>query len=409
MSGTLNESFCILNKVLREGAYVNLALNEDAVGAMARRIVLGVLERYYKLNYMISRLVPKAPKAVVRIVLMQGIYCLTETEMPRYAVVDESVKLTGAIGKKELKGLVNAVLQRVADGERPLPDKQDPAYEEVELNAPRWLIQMLKKEYPKAYKRILKGDETHLEHIRLRRGEDAKLWENAPGVIARTATGFFVRPDEGIRTAFSEGRLTYQSLTSTYAVLAAGAVEGKRVLDLCAAPGGKSVFYAERGAVVTASEKYPHRADLIRAYAGRMGVRLSAITLSDATVLRPDFVGQFDIVAVDAPCSGLGVLAKRQDAVLRKKPEDIDELGLLQSKILAVAAQYVKAGGILLYTTCTVTAKENGEQIAAFLAAHKEFALDKIPLPYDNEGELQFLPDGKGLDGFYIARMKRFG
>ena len=394
MSGTLNESFCILNKVLREGAYVNLALNEDAVGAMARRIVLGVLERYYKLNYMISRLVPKAPKAVVRIVLMQGIYCLTETEMPRYAVVDESVKLTGAIGKKELKGLVNAVLQRVADGERPLPDKQDPAYEEVELNAPRWLIQMLKKEYPKAYKRILKGDETHLEHIRLCRGEDAKRWENAPGVIARTATGFFVRPDEEIRTAFSEGRLTYQSLTSTYAVLAAGAVEGMRVLDLCAAPGGKTTDAAASlravfgdGFLLVSNEVIRQRATVLAGNVALWGDPSVVVSSSDPAVVGA-LEGYFDVVLADVPCSGEGMFRKDADAVAQWSAENVEHCAARQRRILADVWPALAENGILVYSTCTFNRYENDMNV--------RWAADNLGADIVDIGSLAggALPDG---------------
>ena len=146
--------------------------------------------------------------------------------------------------------------------------------------------------------------------------------------------------------------------------------------------------------------------ELIKKYAKRMGVTLNAI-VADATIKKKTFVNAFDVVLADVPCSGLGVLAKRRDIIFNREEKDIEELVKLQEKILENASSYVKKDGVLVYSTCTVLKKENQDVIARFLQKHSEFKKEKIELGFENDGEIQFLPDGKGLDGFYIVRLRK--
>jgi 16S rRNA (cytosine967-C5)-methyltransferase len=222
----------------------------------------------------------------------------------------------------------------------------------------------------------------------------------------KTLTGYYVKVTPEIKKSYNEGKLTFQSYTSTLAVLAMGEVAGRKVLDLCAAPGGKSLFLAERGATVTACEIHPHRAELIKAYAKRMKVGLD-VKVCDGINPPKEFWGAYDAALVDAPCSGLGVLGKKKDIALNRKGGDIKELAEIQNKLLSAAAKCVKAGGVLVYSTCTILKEENGLVVKRFLDENKDFEPEEIPLPYNNKGELQFLPDGKGTDGFYIARMRK--
>ena len=405
----VEKSYDVLNSVINDGAYVNIAINsiqDDSDKATVTRIVYGVLEKFYELNYAINSLVQKPPKGATKIALLQGAYCLRYMKIPNYAVVNESVNLVGKVVGKSEKNFVNAVLNRIAKGEYNLPIEKSQDAQEVKYNAPIWLIKLIKKDYPKAYGRILASTTREEEHIRLNVNLSQEEFEKKVGFVEKTKTGYFVKNTDAIKSLYLRGALTYQALSSSYAVKALGDVKGKMMLDVCAAPGGKSVYAAELGAKVTSCDIHPHRVELIKKYAKRMGVTLNAI-VADATIKKKTFVNAFDVVLADVPCSGLGVLAKRRDIIFNREEKDIDELVKLQEKILENASSYVKKDGVLVYSTCTVLKKENPDVIARFLQKHSEFKKEKIELGFENDGEIQFLPDGKGLDGFYIVRLRK--
>lgn len=402
----LKTTYEVLSSVIRGGAYANLALNdmkEESERAFVTRLVYGVLEHYFELDAVISALSDKRPKPEIRVLLLQGLYCLKYTDMPAYAVVNETVELCKASKFPAAAGFVNSVLNRAAKGEYTLPAKGKKA-DEIRYNLPYRMIELIKKEYPRAFGRILEAPPREEEHIRF--AIDAEKETAQCAVCEKTLTGYYVQNTSEIKSLYAQGKITYQSFTSTLAVLALGEVRGKKVLDLCAAPGGKSVFLAERGAEVTACDIYPHRVKLIDDYAKRMRVDIKSVA-HDGTKPKDDWIGAFDAVLVDAPCSGLGALGRRRDIILHRKPEDIYELVKLQKSLLSAAALCVKPQGSLVYSTCTILKEENAAVVADFLANNSSFILDPIPLPYNNKGELQFLPDGKGMEGFYIARMKK--
>lgn len=394
-----------LGEILNGGAYPSLALKKiaDEERAKAAVAVYGVLENYFRLKYILKSIYDRKPKDEVMTVLFVGAYALEYMKIPAYAVVNECVEVTKkTVGFGE-SGFVNAVLKKVSRKEYRLPATGDKALE-CSFNLPIWMIKTVKKQYPKAYKKMLSKDRAL--HIRLKTGVDESVL-NGVKIIKKSPVGFFAEPSAELSRLFDEGKITYQGKNSIYAVLALGDVKGKKVLDCCAAPGGKSVLLAERGAEVVAEELYPHRAELIKEYADRMGVKLT-VNQADATVFKRDYEGRFDAVLCDAPCSGLGVLAKTKDAFLRKSPKDIIALKAVQTAILDNVAAYVKKGGKLVYSTCTVLREENGEVISSFLKKHKEFALSPIEnLPYGESGEVQFIKTDKFSDGFYIACMVR--
>ena len=164
-------------------------------------------------------------------------------------------------------------------------------------------------------------------------------------------------------------------------------------------------------AEIVACDIHPHRTDLIEKYAARMGVKNIKVFLNDATVFNREFEDAFDCVLCDAPCSGFGVLSSKPDIKLFRKESDVEELAALQSKILGVAARYVKRGGSLVYSTCTVFKRENDDVVNDFLLENKNFAAEKIDLPVDTacgrEKFARFFPFRDGFDGFFIARLKR--
>ena len=203
-------------------------------------------------------------------------------------------------------------------------------------------------------------------------------------------------------------------------MLAAEAVQvkkGMKVLDACAAPGGKSAYLCEQMALtgrVFSWELHEKRALLLEGVKRRLGLDNMRITVRDASAYREDFEQTLDAVLLDAPCSGLGVLSQKPDIKLRLKPEDLPAIVQTQHKLLDTVCRYVRRGGTLVYSTCSILPEENALQIQRFLSEHPEYEL--IPLPETFPEELRRLqkPDGlqllgcrDGVEGFFIARMKR--
>ena len=192
---------------------------------------------------------------------------------------------------------------------------------------------------------------------------------------------------------------------------ALGDMRAKRVLDACAAPGGKTAYVwslCEGDVAVTAWELHQHRKDIMDQTLERLHV--AAVTkVQDASVYDPAYAQAFDAVLVDAPCSGLGMLFRKPDIRYKKNGEDVEALAALQGGILHACSRYVRPQGILLYATCTISQMENEEQVLSFLKAHPDFSLEAMPLPIENDGMLQLYPSVHGTDGFFMARLKKCG
>lgn len=394
-------------KIYRDKAFANIALQEAYSHPQKNtivKIVNGVLEHHFLLQYYINKVTTKQPHQAIRILLAQGIYCIKILQMKSSPVLRLALEVAQDTGKDKLGDFIIYVLNKVQE-DIPLP-KSKHLLEQIQLNAPIWLISQIKQDYPKAYKRILQAKADGTIHLRLKNEKDAADFEKANPMAERTACGYFTKITDNVKSYLKKGRAFAQSLTSGYAVLACGNVQGRKVLDMCAAPGGKSVYLAQRGAFVTACDIYGHKLELIKKYASKAEVDITT-ALQDGTIHNSLYVDAFDCVLVDAPCSGTGVMAKRQDIRFSKQPQDIASLVSIQEKLLVNAANYVKGGGYLVYSTCSILKVEGEQLIADFLAKNTNFVLKTIEgLPYNNQGMLQFLPDGK-LDGFFIARIQK--
>ena len=213
--------------------------------------------------------------------------------------------------------------------------------------------------------------------------------------------------------SFREGLYYVQDPASKLSVFCGELKPGMEVLDCCAAPGGKSfaaaMAMAGKGSILSC-DVHPHKITLIENGAARLGISNLSAQLQDASAFVPDWEGAFDAVIVDAPCSGLGIIRKKPDIRYRdlKQTEDLPEL---QKKILWNQAGYVKKGGLLLYSTCTLLSRENEQVVQAFLESHPDFFLEALPLPEEfpkNEtGMLTLIPGQHDTDGFFISRMRR--
>lgn len=417
--GYTETAYKILNRIYSEGAYSTLELHKELENseeaAIVTRIVLGVLDKDTELEYIVRSVCKKPPKQQVKTILKQGIYCLKYMDsLPDYAVVNNHVELAKKCGLSAYGGFLNATLKNVGRGEFSLPDKKDKSlYLSVKYSKPVWLVEKLFADYgEKDAMKVVAAKPHKYTHVRL---NGRKTDKNAFDCYAKKhnleytespAGGFYVKDCREIKRLFSDGRLTYQSETSMLAALALAPENDSMILDLCSAPGGKSVFLSElapKGAVL-ACDLHAHRVELVKAYASRMGAGNVQTVKLDAERFHKNFEARFDRVLCDVPCSGLGVVAKQPDILLNKKPEDIAALAQIQKHILDNAAKYLKKGGVLVYSTCTVTKEENDDVVCEFLSNHKNFRLDKMPLPYENDGMLQFFPTDRA-DGFFIARM----
>ena len=213
------------------------------------------------------------------------------------------------------------------------------------------------------------------------------------------------------QAAFQEGWFLVQDAAAKAAVLAAGPKPGQRVLDVCAAPGGKTFSAAmameDRGEIISC-DIHPHKLALIEKGAERLGLACVRTELADGRENRAAWNESFDLVLCDVPCSGLGIIRKKPD-IRYKDSEKLAGLPRVQRAILDNACRYVRPGGVLLYATCTILPEENSRVTAAFLAAHPDFHQEPFRLPggEETDGSLTLWPQRHGTDGFYICKMRR--
>lgn len=410
LSNPLYDPFQILMKVYSDGAHVKEAISDTYIEELNRsrtvKIVYGVLEKDGYLSFCIRRYAEKAPKLAVRTLLKISLYMLLFMDKKRYVVTDCAVELCKKLGKGGVSGFVNAFLRKFdkAAVDAALPQGEEG--EAIALSYPLYAYKKLKKEYGQRAVSIASATSSGL-CVRFEKNADRYA------EAERMATPFeniyiyprFVRDD-----GFSRGEYTFQSVGS---VAICNVVEShEKMLDACAAPGGKSVLLAKRCREVTAFELHAHRVELIRAYKERMGRENVFEEQRDSSVFEKKYEEIFDGVLCDVPCSGFGTVTENPDIKLFRKEEDFSSLRAAQKSILETCARYVKKGGALYYSTCSVFEEENDEIVGEFLKAHPEFFMEEAdsPLPYTRKKYgLQFLPDEAYGAGFYVCKMRKKG
>lgn len=409
-------------KVLREidenGAYLNIALEKaldeasmDARdSALCSNIVMGSVKNRGYIDHVISRISSvKMKKLSVWIlnILRMGIYCIKFTDkIPVSATVDECVKLSRRYGHASSAGYVNAVLRKAASSTEDFTKGlKGNELLSVKYSMPLWIVEKWQKEQSDFENLIRAMNEEPPVYCRLnsKAVPDSFVPTNiSPYTLLYTCGGGVVHSE-----AYKKGLVNVQDGASQLAVLALQVKKGSSVLDLCAAPGGKSVFAAYLGASVTACDLYEHKIKLIENNAARLGVRVDA-AVNDACVFNPDFENKFDGVIVDAPCSGLGIIRRKPDIKWRKAPSDGLELAMLQQSILTNASRYVKRGGRLIYSTCTISKGENEGIARWFSKKFPEFSPSPLGVgPNPKSCLVQLRPDLHATDGFFIAAFER--
>jgi 16S rRNA (cytosine967-C5)-methyltransferase len=441
----------VLRRVEEQGAYSGLALHGMLTEAelsrpdtaLATELVYGTIQRLNTIDHVLSVKVKGWPRKVepwVRCLLRMSYYQLRWLErVPAHAAVDEAVRIAKKRGHAGIAGLVNGVLRGLLrEGVAPALPAGLTAAERISLmhSHPQWLVERwiavygeqttesmceANNEPPHSSVRVnrLRTTREKLLADMLEAGLDAALSPlSADAVVASKAGSLADTP------WYREGLLTVQDESSMLVAAAADPRPGMTVLDCCAAPGGKSTHLAEimhnRGRVI-ANDLHPHKHSLIDRQKERLGLDIVETTISDALAL-PDLLppDSMDVVLLDAPCSGFGVIRRKPEIKWNKTEQDIAGLSELQGKLLRSAAALVKPGGSLVYSTCTIAPEENEQSIRGFLAEFPAFSLDPEwpaevlrPLRERNivtdsfSGMVQLLPHHFGSDGFFIARMRR--
>lgn len=420
----IDSAYKILSKVYQDGTYSNMAFLGERVSDMSTRLVYGTLEENVKIDYILSQLIEKKPQKSVLTLLKIGTYALLNlSDVPKFAIVSECVEVAKSNGKGGASGFINAVLKKVADGKYSLPKESDENYLSVTYSKPQWFCDKLEKQYGKEVARIiLSAKSTTLEHIRINSRMTTEsdveflLKKNKTDFKKSDVGGYIVKANDTVRHMFDKGLVTFQSPSSILAVKALGVTDGAQILDICSAPGGKAVYMSElcpHGKVV-ACDLYPHRVALIQKYKNRMHTPNVKAVQADACVLNEEWKDAFDFVLCDAPCSCLGTFKKHPDVFLNKDESCISELAATQRQILENAAKYLKVGGAMVYSTCTLFEEENENVVHDFLEKNVDFVLEHISglekidggKYLDNKGMIQILPHDE-YDGFFIAKIRR--
>ena len=415
-----------LKKVLREQGVDR----RDA--ALATRLCYGVLQNRLLLDWHLAKFCKGRLDAVevnvlcnLRIAAYQLLFL---DKIPASAAVNEAVVLT----KKHCRnpraaGMVNGILRSMLrQNELSDPRTGDKLKDlSIKYSHPEWLV----KEFQallgiEGTEALLEADnqqppviaQVNLLQIAPEKlsealqadGAESELHPWLPGCLLLSRTGDLER-----LKAFQNGSFYIQDAAARLAVTAAEIAPGSRVLDCCAAPGGKSFAAAldmkNQGEVISC-DIHPHKIKLIEAGRNRLGLSIITPLLQSAAELRDEWVDGFDTVITDVPCSGLGIIRKKPD-IRYKDPEPLKGLPKVQRAILNNCSQYVRPGGVLLYATCTLLRRENEEVVESFLKSHPQFALEPFRLPHFGcqSGWITFWPHIHGTDGFFVAKLRRKG
>lgn len=414
--------------------------------AFIKQVTEGCLERRLELDYYLDAFskVPVAKmKPFIRELLRMSAYqILFLFRVPDRAVIDEAVKLARKRGFSGLTGFVNGVLRSLSrEGKAyPLPDEGEEPVKafSIRYSMPEWIVEYFLQEYgTEKTRKILEGllavrpvtirfcqnvsekeRETLLEQMR---AAGVKVSQHLYLPSAYELTGL-----DGVMAlpGFAEGKFAVQDVSSMLAVEAAGIKPGDKVLDLCAAPGGKTAYaamLAGESGMVEARDLNAYKTARIAETCKRLGLSNVTVRIHDALEEDPAWKGQADVVLADVPCLGLGVIGRKRDIKYRVQKEDLESIVELQKKIVTVAAKYVKPQGTLLYSTCSMTREENMEMVSfmeeelGFAAESLEGVLPEYFMrcltdPSDREslskGWLQLLPGIHETDGFFFARLK---
>jgi 16S rRNA (cytosine967-C5)-methyltransferase len=428
----------VLSRVRATDAYLNVVLDtvlsesppaDPRDAGLITELAYGATRRQLALDYAITRFADRKLEALedkVLAALRVGAYQLFYTRVPARAAVAETVQALKDVGLARAAGFVNAILRKLSSlPSPPLPPEADlTEYLSVRESHPKWLVERWLRQFgrERAEAMLVANNQTPPVVIRANstRGTRDALLEQLreTGLEVRptavSPVGIVLPPVGRLEDVYgyAEGLWQVQDEAAQLVGVYGDIPETARVLDACAAPGGKACHLAEKHEVV-AADLHAHKLRKIESEANRLGLsaRLRA-EAHDATQPLPEAWGEFHAFLVDAPCSGLGTLRRHPELRYRRKPEDIGRLAVLQRRILENCQEAVPPGGLLVYAVCTPEPQEGQDQVEMFLRSHPEWTAEppvlheavKLPL---TQAWLRTLPGPEAWDGFFAARLRK--
>ena len=408
----------VLYEIDKNGAYTGIELKKQLSSselssvdkAFATELVYGVIKNRTRIDYIISKYSKQKIKKIsdwIINILRIGVYQLIFLDkVPQSAAVNESVKLAKRYGHSASSGFVNGILRNVSrNGDVVYPDGNE--YYEVYYSHPKWLVDMLFSQYTEDAKKIIENNNLvpnttiRVNALKTTPEELSNSLESKNITVTKTSednvliiSGY---GDISNLEEYKNGLFTPQGMSSYISAKTLEPKENEVILDLCSAPGGKTTAIAEmcgNKAEIFAFDLYDHKKILIENNCKRLGISCVKANVADATEIMQDFVEKADKVLADVPCSGLGIIRKKPDIKWNKDSTDFDEIIKIQNQILNNAAKYLKKGGTLVYSTCTLNKAENEDVVNNF-ASNNGFKIEFMKT---------FLPGGE-YDGFYVCKM----
>lgn len=431
----------VLSEIDNEGKFSNKLLQQYSESELSkedirllRELVYGVVENRMYIDKIIrsaSSVKMKKIHPMILQILRLGVYQIGFMDrIPAHASINEAVKLAKKYGHKGTVGYVNGVLRRIEREREQHFSNDEPSSADdlaIRYSHPDYLVRLWIEQFgfEFAKKLIVANNSRPLLSLRVNTLKTDR--EDLMGMLKKYNLELIkgelsedcvrvVNPENITDTKeFKDGLFTIQDESSMMVTEIAGPIEGNTVLDVCSAPGGKATHIAQRmnnrGRVI-ARDLYAQKINLVMENAERLGIEIIKGQVHDATEFDESLKDMVDICIVDAPCSGFGLLRRKPDIKFNRKSEDVESLIDIQSSILNVSSGYVKSGGKLIYSTCTLNIEENLNQVRKFLERNSQFKLKAIELPHgkiisetQESGYIELYPHIHGTDGFFIANM----
>lgn len=434
----------ILYEINEKDAFSNIAINRELRSKSYNRLdknlitelVYGVLENQIYIDYIIeqfSTVKIKKMNPYTLNLLRLGVYQLFFLEkIPDFAAVNETVNLSKKYCKRTT-GFINGVLRNIQRNKEniklPSPDKNIAGYLSIKYSHPQWLVKMFLNSFDKDFtEELLKANNAvpdlyvRINTLKITVDDCIKLFINEGYTVEQNSfieEAVIVKGLHSIEQSdlYKKGYIQIQDLGSMLVTKILDPKEGDLVIDICGAPGGKATHMAQlmnnKGSII-ARDIYDHKLKLIERNAERLGISIIRTEKFNGSVLDKKMLNKADKVLVDAPCSGLGIIRRKPEIKYRKQYSDIRSITALQYDILKNASRYVKSGGVLVYSTCTINPEENEDIVRKFLVNNSNYTLSDIGDKYKDfvfgehpKNMIQLYPNVHNTDGFFISKLER--
>lgn len=420
-----------------EGKYINLAVNSHLLDGLSREerasltaLLYTTVEKKLSYDYYIGALAKRSLDSidarVLNILRLGACQVIDMKSIPAFAAVNESVKLAKNPGEKAfINGVLRAIAARAENGDLPLPpyEKNPARHLSVKYSLPLWIVKAFvsklgEKEAEELFSSFNcdTGITLTVNTLKISREEFIRKLENQgfsaeKSKLSELSVKLFAKVNPKDLYGFEEGLFFVQDEASALSVLALAPKKNETLIDVCSAPGGKSFSAAilmENCGKIVSGDVRESKLSLIEGGAERLGLDSIEVIENDATEIKQEYVGKFDKLICDVPCSGLGVISKKSDLRYRSEAGTL-ELPELQYRIISAASKYLKPGGEMVYSTCTLLDTENREVVERFLSDNPDFCRVDFNLGElkSDGGTLTLYPHRNGTDGFFIAKLRK--